>query len=118
MAAPTTKADLLARMHATYDALDAAIAPIPPFLMMTPGVNGAWSVKDTLAHLAYWDWSIVPYLDYALTLRAPNPAGTGGDDDIWNARCFAAHRARTLDDVLIDLYRARFAVLRAVDALP
>lgn len=118
MAAPTTKADLLARMHATYDALDAAIAPIPPFLGVTPGVNGAWSEKDTLAHLAYWDRSVVAYLDDALAGSAPNPAGIGGDDDIWNARCFAAHRARTLDDVLADLYGARFAVLHAADALP
>jgi hypothetical protein len=118
MGAPTSKMDLLARMQTMCDALDAAIAPIPPFLMVAPGVNGAWSVKDTLAHLAYWDWSVVPYLDYALTGGAPNPAGTGRDDDIWNARCFAAHRARTLDDVLADLYGARLATLRAVDALP
>jgi hypothetical protein len=118
MSAPATKADLRARMRTMYDALDAAIAPIPPFAMLIPGVNGAWSVKDTLAHLAYWDWSVVAYLDYARAGGAPNPAGTGGDDDIWNARCFTAQRARTLEDVFADCYRARHAIFRAVDALP
>ncbi|MGI8858036.1 MAG: ClbS/DfsB family four-helix bundle protein [Thermomicrobiales bacterium] len=117
MADPTTKAELLDQVRAMYLALDAAIDPILPAQMSVPGVNGAWSVKDTLAHLTFWHRNLLARLD-GIASNAQMSVGTAIDDDIWNQRCFTANRDRALDDVLADLWRTQQAVLDALDALP
>src|ERR1700710_201052 len=103
MADPTTKAELIEQIHAHYAALDAATAPILAAQMSVPGVNGAWSVKDTIAHLTFWHQNLLARLQSAAT----NPhvsARTEIDDDVWNLRCFVANRDRALDDVMADLW--------------
>ncbi len=116
MADPTTKAELLEQVRAIYAALDAATEPIPPALACVPGVNGAWSVKDELAHLTFWHRNLLARL-HGVAADA-QPGGTVLDDDTWNRRAFNANRARALDDVYADLWRAQRATLDALDALP
>lgn len=116
MAAQTTKAELLAQVRAMYAALDAATAPILPAQMETPGVNGAWSVKDELAHLHFWHRNLLARLHGAAESQPPSE--TAIDDDIWNRRCFTANRNRAVSDVMADLWRTQRAVLDALDALP
>ena len=48
------KAELLANMQAGYNSFEALLAGLNENQMTTPGVNGAWSVKDNLAHLSAW----------------------------------------------------------------
>ncbi len=117
MADPTTKAALLDQVRAMYRALDAAIEPILPAQMCVPGVNGAWSVKDTLAHLTFWHRNLLARLD-GIAANARMSASTAIDDDAWNLRCATANRDRALDDVLADLWRTQQAILDALDALP
>ncbi|MDQ6832411.1 MAG: ClbS/DfsB family four-helix bundle protein, partial [Chloroflexota bacterium] len=72
MAAPTTKAELLEQVRAMYAALDEVIAPILPAQMCMPGVNGAWSVKDELAHLTFWHRNLLARLDGVATSQPPS----------------------------------------------
>src|SRR6478609_6621173 len=116
MAEPTTKAGLQEQVRAQFAALDAAIAPILPAQMVVPGVNGAWSVKDALAHLTFWDRHLLARLQSAAT-RQP-PSDTAIDDDTWNRRCFDVNRARALNDVLADLWRAQQHILNALETVP
>jgi hypothetical protein len=116
MAEPTTKAGLQEQVRAQFAALDAATAPILPAQMAVPGVNGAWSVKDELAHLTFWDRHLLARLQRIAT-RQP-PSDTAIDDDTWNRRCFDANRARALDDVLADLWRAQQGILNALETVP
>lgn len=117
MADPTTKAELLKQVQAMYDTLDAAIAPILPAQMCVPGVNGAWSVKDELAHLTFWHRNLLARL-HGIATNQQVSASTEIDDDIWNLRCFEANRARALDDVLADLWRTQRAIVGAIETLP
>jgi hypothetical protein len=117
MADPTTKAAVLEQTRAMYAALDEATAPILPAQMSVPGVNGAWSVKDALAHLTFWHRNLLARLDGIATDRRFN-SDTEIDDDTWNRRCFVANRDRALDDVLADLWRTQRAILAALDPLP
>lgn len=116
MADPTTKAELVERVRAMYAALDEATAPILPTQMDVPGVNGAWSVKDEIAHLTFWHRNLLARLHGAVTSQPPSD--TALDDDTWNRRAFDANCRRVPDDVLADLWRTQQAVLDAIEALP
>ncbi|HEY8292124.1 MAG TPA: ClbS/DfsB family four-helix bundle protein [Thermomicrobiales bacterium] len=116
MADPTTKAQLQEQVRAQFAALDEATAPILPVHMDVPGVNGAWSVKDELAHLTFWDRHLLARL-HSVTPSQP-PSDTAIDDDTWNQRCFDANRVRALNDVLADLWRTQQGILNALETLP
>ncbi len=116
MAGPTTKAELVEQVRAMYAALDAAIAPILPAQMCVPGVNGAWSAKDTVAHLTFWHRNLLARL-HSIGSSQP-PGDTAIDDDTWNRRCFDVNRDRAPDDVMADLWRTQQAILDALGALP
>ncbi|MBA2278067.1 MAG: DinB family protein [Chloroflexia bacterium] len=70
--------------------------------LLSPGMTGAWSGKDTLAHIARWDQT-------ATTVIATHLAGQSitedyGDFDAWNARWTTAD-----DDVPLPEVKRRFA---------
>ena len=48
------KTKLLNEMHNGYTAFENLLAPLSETQMTTAGVNGEWSIKDILAHLAAW----------------------------------------------------------------
>lgn len=50
---PTTKEELIERIHSSYAALDAAVSRLSQEQLARP-IDGAWSAKDMLAHLAAW----------------------------------------------------------------
>jgi uncharacterized protein (TIGR03083 family) len=50
---PTTKAELLERIHSSYAALEQTIARLKEDQMTEP-IDGSWSAKDLLAHVAAW----------------------------------------------------------------
>lgn len=45
----------LARLHASWNGLLAALEGIPDDRLAEPGVVGAWSVGDLMGHIAFWD---------------------------------------------------------------
>ena len=50
---PTTKAELLERIHSSYAALEQTIGRLKEDQMTAP-IDGSWSAKDLLAHVAAW----------------------------------------------------------------
>jgi hypothetical protein len=55
---PTTKVDVLKRMHACRQEFYAAIDRIPVEWMTELALYDAWTPKDLIAHLASWDQSL------------------------------------------------------------
>ncbi|HJZ49552.1 MAG TPA: dienelactone hydrolase family protein [Roseiflexaceae bacterium] len=51
---PTIKSELLERIHSSYTALERTIAQLRVEQMATP-IDGSWSAKDLLAHIATWE---------------------------------------------------------------
>ncbi len=47
--------ELLANMQAGRSRLDSALAGLRDEQFLAPILNGGWSVKDLLAHLAFWE---------------------------------------------------------------
>jgi hypothetical protein len=51
---PTTMAELRERIGSSYDALEQTIAQLSDAQLTAP-IDGSWSAKDLLAHIAAWE---------------------------------------------------------------
>ena len=66
MSDPTTKDELLAAMDQGYTTFELLLAPLSETQLTIPGVNGEWSIKDILAHLAAWQGRVAERLEAIL----------------------------------------------------
>ncbi len=116
MDAITTTADLLDVLRRERAAWDALLAQVPPQRLTEPGVDGDWSVKDVVAHVAFFEWEMVRLLE---------TCSLAGASDLWglptdarNATIYEQVRDRPLDAVLADAQQAYARLLEAVGGLP
>jgi hypothetical protein len=112
------KAELLRRIQAGYDQLEAILAPLSEAQMTTPTVNGPWSVKDNLAHLTVWQSYLLDQLQGILTNQQPPEfmPGLSSEDEI-NERIYQENKDRPLGEVQ-EAFRASYQrVLAAVQAM-
>jgi hypothetical protein len=86
--------------------------------MTTTGVNGSWSVKDNLAHLAAWQNYQAARQEGVLTgTEPPDPApGLESEDDI-NDFYYQQNKDYTLAEVLANFRDSYRRVLSATEAL-
>jgi hypothetical protein len=71
MSKPTTKAQLLAESQREHEALEQFIAALTPEEIRQGDRIGAWSVKDTLAHLTAWEQMMLGW--YSTGMRGETP---------------------------------------------
>jgi hypothetical protein len=117
---PTHKDALLRELRTGHDVLAEALGGLTAEQLTTPGVyaddNGAWTVKDILAHITWWEQSCFGWLGLpAAVPRSAIPEGLDGDDAI-NAAIFEGKRDRALDDVLSSFERSFAALIAGVEA--
>lgn len=98
MPEPCNKEDLDCRIWAATSELDRLVAAVPPELREAPGLEGEWSLKDVLIHLAYWQNSICDRIEAALNGQ-PVPQIEPGSVDARNAGAVAEMHARPFDAV-------------------
>ncbi|MDL1896466.1 ClbS/DfsB family four-helix bundle protein, partial [Anaerolineae bacterium CFX7] len=55
MSHPTTKQELLHRIRARHADMEELLSSLEPAQMRAPELDGGWSVKDSLAHIAAWE---------------------------------------------------------------
>lgn len=108
------KARLLDAMRGARARWDALIAPLDAPQMARPGVCGAWSLKDLIAHITWFEREMLGMV------QGRALAGS----DLWalppderNAAIFEQNRDRTLEDVRADSRRVFEALLQAVESL-
>src|SRR5690349_12914332 len=101
-----TKAELLGYLHSTRDEWESLLAQVGKAHMEVPGVEADWMVKDIVAHLRYWEQTVVDYMqglergeDHGL------PHDTLADIDRRNGENYTANHARPVADVLADSRR-------------
>jgi hypothetical protein len=93
----TTKADLLAEITAGRARLEEILVGIPTEKMEQVVLYDTWSIKDYLAHLGFWEKSIVSLFGILRAGKTPEPFPSL--DEV-NARAFEESRALSLEDVL------------------
>ncbi|MBZ0284543.1 MAG: ClbS/DfsB family four-helix bundle protein [Anaerolineae bacterium] len=80
-----------------------------------PGPQADWSVKDLIGHLLYWEQQVIAEVRIGLEGGIPD---LSEEDDVVNARAFAANRDRPLDDILKAFARSHREMLTFVDSIP
>ncbi|MGZ3600824.1 MAG: DinB family protein [Ktedonobacterales bacterium] len=112
------RAMLLETIQTAYDRLDATLANLSDEQLTRTGSGGGeWTVKDTLAHLAWWEHYTVRRLNGAPRLiQDDDDGGTTLDDT--NNHVYEENRQKPLAAVLSE-FRDAFQQIRAeVEALP
>jgi hypothetical protein len=117
---PRDKADLLARIDASWTALQGFIDGTDPMKLTESRDAEGWSVKDHLSHIAAWERSML----YLLQGR-PRHEGLGVDEQLYldggfneiNAAIHDQTTDRSLDEALADLRWTHEQLLDQIDRL-
>ena len=108
---PATKSELLDRITAERARLDALLEPLNSEQLAQPGVEGHLSIKDLLAHIAWWERRMLTVLAFAARGERPPSLTREDEGDAWldrvNAEVFAQYHGRSLDQVRTE-YRQSF----------
>src|SRR5439155_2124114 len=114
-----TKEKLLRTMRDARSEWEALLSEVGEARMQQPGVEGDWSVKDIVAHVAYYERWLVGYLQAAQRNERPNPTPetAGLSMDQRNTWIYEQARNKPLREVLDDGQQVLDQLLTSVQAL-
>jgi predicted RNase H-like HicB family nuclease/uncharacterized damage-inducible protein DinB len=107
---------LMARLHAARAEFLVQLLGLDDSALVELKVQGDWTMKDTLSHLASWDRWVLAELQRGVTGERPDIA-TVRDIDGYNAASVAAWRERPLEEALTELHQARGAWVAWMESL-
>ena len=91
---------VLKRLDKAWVAFNESYAGLSEAQMMEPGVTGAWSVRDTLAHVTSWEEEALKHLPLILKGGTPPRYSVQyGGLDAFNARMTEQKRSLSLSQV-------------------
>jgi len=92
---------LLKRLDKAWKAFQESYAGLPDAELLVPGVTGAWSIKDIIAHVSWWEEEALKHLPLILAGgRPPRYSVTYGGIDAFNATMTGQRKDRSLAEVL------------------
>ena len=108
---------LLNRLDKAWAALQEAYAGLSAPELLVPGVTGAWSIKDIIAHVTWWEEEALKHLPLILAGgRPPRYSVTYGGIDAFNAKMTKQRQDLSLAEVLRhrdDVHRRLIALVRS-----
>ncbi len=119
MTESVTKTIVLQSMMSERRAWDVLLDAIPKECMTVPAINSGWTIKDTVAHVTYYESWLLEWLEAAV--RGQVTVATHRDllgVDARNAIVFEENRMRPLDVVLEQSRRVFDRLLLLVRLLP
>jgi hypothetical protein len=115
------RADLIAELNSEQDAWEGLLAEIGEDRMDEPGVAGAWTVKDIVAHLAAWRRRTVGRLE-AVAHGQPEPAHEWPadlkEDDEINAWFHERDRDKSVRQTLAESRAVFEQLVSAIEKMP
>ncbi|HKV85325.1 MAG TPA: maleylpyruvate isomerase N-terminal domain-containing protein [Ktedonobacterales bacterium] len=109
---------LLKRLETGWTAVKVSYAGLSDSQLTAPGVMGAWSVKDILAHVTTWEEEALKALPIIIrggkTLRYIQYGGVDG----FNARMSEQKRSLALSDVLRQLDHTHQRLMDYIRSVP
>jgi len=115
------KSELLNELQEEYQQWEALLDQIGLERLEQPGVNGDWSIKDLVAHLAGWQPRLIANLQAAQRDEPeplpPWPAHLQTDDEI-NAWIYETNRERSVREVLDESHQLFQQLLAVIEGLP
>jgi hypothetical protein len=92
---------LLERLEAAWTAFEESYAGLTDAQLLMPGVTGAWSVRDIIAHVTWWEEEALAHLPLVREGgRPPRYSLTYGGIDAFNALMTERRRHLPLAEVL------------------
>jgi uncharacterized protein (TIGR03083 family) len=101
MSPPQARIDrMLAQLDTAWRDFQDAYAGLTDEELLIPGVTGAWSVRDLIAHVTWWDEEAITHLPLALTGQPlPRYSQVYGGIDAFNALMTEQKRGLSLAEV-------------------
>lgn len=108
--------EILRRLETERNWLLDTVSGLTPSQLAQPWVVGAWSVKDVLAHLVYWNVFVVQEIEAAVNGAVfKHPSGTTDEINAWAVDRYGGLKP----DVVLVGFRASYnQVVEAVQILP
>jgi hypothetical protein len=97
------KAELIQRIETDWARLQHALDGLSEEQLHAPGVVGAWSIKDVLAHITMWQTGLIAAMFKAEQGLNPDEGGAGATVDELNARGYREMKDRPFEQVWDDL---------------
>lgn len=95
------KTRLLKRLDQAWQALLTSYAGLSEADLVEPGAAGAWSVKDVIAHVTWWEEEALKHLPTILAGgRPPRYSVTYGGIDAFNSQMHDKKKMLSLSEVL------------------
>jgi hypothetical protein len=111
------KSELLDALESSRERLLELIDDLQADSYDEPGVNGAWSLKDILSHLARWEAELVKLLWQISQGQAPTSAHFSGiSTDSLNEKWYGEMRSRPLQMILEDYHNVRNQTMHRIEA--
>jgi uncharacterized damage-inducible protein DinB len=111
------KTELLEKLARNRDELLNAIAGVSEEQIATIPVVEAWTIKDVVGHIAYWEQVIHDHLRESLTEGKPHPQSPDGTDDATNADESAKRQTWAWQRVRAEFENARRALIQRVESM-
>ncbi len=106
------------RIEAEWRALQESYAGLSDARLTEPGVAGAWSVKDILAHVTTWEEEALKHLPLIIEGGRPPRYVRYGGIDAFNALMTEQKRALSFADVLTQLQETHGRLLAFIVSIP
>jgi len=110
---PYRKANLLERIQSEHQKLETLLACLDENRMTQPGLVGAWSIKDILAHIAAWERCMLHWVGETRQGLTPRLPTSKHDLHRWNARFYQENQPRPLAEVLAEFHQSYQEVLKS-----
>jgi len=95
------KRQLLKRLDQAWEAFKQSYAGLPDAELLEPGITGAWSIKDIIAHVTWWEEEALTHLPLIFTgIRPPRYSVRYGGIDAFNAIMTEQRKDLPLAEVL------------------
>ncbi len=95
------RSQLLKRLDKAWEALKTSYAGLSDSELMEPGVTGAWSVRDIIAHVTSWEEEALTHLPLILADgKPPRYSVTYGGIDAFNAQMTEQKRNLSVSEVM------------------
>jgi hypothetical protein len=110
---------LLQRLDKAWMEFKASYAGLPEEQLMEPGVTGAWSVRDIIAHVTTWEEEALEHLPSILEgRRPPRYSVVYGGIDAFNALMTKRKEGLSLSEVLRQLDDTHQRLIDLIESAP
>lgn len=110
---------LLARLDSAWREFQESYAGLSRTQLLAPGVTGAWSVRDIVAHVTTWEEEVLKHLPSILAGRRPPRYSVAyGGIDAFNALMTKKKAGLSLAEVFRQQGGVHRRVIRAIERAP